>query len=68
MKIATTDTDPRDLERAVEGRGDVARVPRQALRHLNSDHYDLLAAATGPILRGGKGHRIQPGPDQGSLR
>lgn len=68
MKLLTTDTDLRDLERACEGRGDLTRVPRQALRHLVADHYELLAKATGPVLQGGKGHKVEAGPDQESMR
>lgn len=67
MKLATTDTEFNMLELATAKRGELVRVPMVALRHLLADHCTLLAAATGPVSRGGKGHSIERGPDQASL-
>lgn len=62
MKIATTDTDFNLLEHATDKRGVFVRVPKSALAHLLADHITLLAAAKS------KGHRIDAGADQESLR
>jgi hypothetical protein len=67
MKLATTDSDFNLLEFHANKRTSFVRVPREALQRLIADHLTLLQAATGPVHRGGKGHRIEPGPDQTSL-
>lgn len=71
LQIKTTDSEFHELERvagvARDGTASVS-VPKEALQHLIADHLTLLAAATGPVSRGGKAHTIAAGPDQGSLR
>lgn len=61
MKLDTTDTDFNALELAGAKRSDVVRVPKEALRHLLSDHVILLALAR-------RATTIEAGDDQRSLR
>lgn len=69
MKLKTTDTEFHALEAALNSRAAVnVPVPKEALRHLLDDHCTLLAVARGPAIKGGKGHTIEAGPDQASLR
>lgn len=61
MKLSSTDTNFSTLEVLVgKSRGDTVRVPKEALRHLLSDHIVLLALAR-------RSTTIEAGDDQRSL-
>lgn len=70
LHLDTTDTELHGLQVAVDktrASSQTVTVPKEALRHLLADHFTLYQAATGPISRGGKAHKVNIGPDQESM-
>lgn len=72
MKLETTDSEFSGLEAAYLAKRrkgtTTCEVDIRALGNLLKDHSTLLAAATGPVQRGGKGHKVEAGQDQESLK
>ena len=70
LRLETTDTDLQALWRLVHAARPSTTnltVGKEALRRLLVDHHALYSAATGAPARGGKGHKVDVGPDQQSL-
>lgn len=71
MKLETTDTELHKLatiEDSTREGTEMVRVPRVALRNLLRDHHTLYSKATGSPARGGKGHKVELGADQESMK
>jgi hypothetical protein len=62
MRLTTTDSEFHEAMIALEKRGGACRIRKQALSHLLNDHRELLRRATV------KGHAVEAGADQESLR
>ncbi|HTR86215.1 MAG TPA: hypothetical protein VMI56_17155 [Reyranella sp.] len=72
LAIATTDTQLAALWAVVHAKRragtTTVSVPADALRNILTDHHTLYTAATGKPSRGGKGHMVDVGHDQESMR
>jgi hypothetical protein len=72
LLLKTTDTQLHDLWAVANAKRRAATtrvaVDHEALCNLLKDHHTLYSAATGTVMRGGKGHTVEAGADQGSMR